>query len=273
MTAPNEPTLNFGLRYARVYALNESGTPAAISTTAYEGLQIKGSTAFELTVPEPRKITGLGEDSVTQIAYLPPIDGMSGTLTQEATDFDVAAYLDNTKVRTLGEAKIMGIATNRQGFEPQVGLLLYQAARGLITGSKYWHTYIIPSAQVIKMPGGMGADKSQTRYVIAPNVVSSHLWGETFTENADGYLTSQVVELWTNNPVILTSFVGNGTEDEFVFPVGTPSASSYATSTAVFVDGVHVTTNITMAATKVTFAGGYEPDNNARIAIFRELAS
>jgi hypothetical protein len=272
MTAPTEPTLNYGLRFARLYALNTSGTPAAANTTPYEGLQIKGSTAFELTVPEPRKITGNGEDGVTQVVYLPPLEGTSGTLTQEATDPNVASFLDDTTVRTLGEATLMGGATNKQGFEPQVALILTQAARGLTTGKNYWHSYFLPSAQVVKMPGGMTADKANTRYSIAPNVVSAHLWGEPFVEGTDGYLSAQFVETWTNNRPVVTSFVGTGTEDEFTFPVATPSASTYATSTIVFVNGTKVPdADVTITATKITFDGGKEPALNARVDVFREL--
>jgi hypothetical protein len=271
MTAPNEPTMNFGLRFARVYELNASGTPAADNTTAYEGLQIKGSTAFDLTVPEPRKITGNGEDGVTQVAYLPPLEGTSGTLNQEATDPNVAAFLDSTKVRTLGDATLMGGATNKQGFEPQVALILSQAARGLDTGSQYWHSYILPSAQVVKMPGGMAGDKSVTRYAIAPNVCSNHLWGEAFTEADDGYTESQFTELWTNSRPVVTSFLADGTEDEFVFPATLPSAASYATSTVVYVNGVKRTANVTITATKITFTVSI-PTANSRIDIFRELA-
>ncbi len=270
MTAPNEPTLNYGLRFARLYKLNASGTPAAENTTAYEGLQIKGSTAFELTVPEPRKITGNGEDGVTQVVYLPPLEGTSGTLTQEATDPDVAAFLDDTKVRTLGDATLMGGATNKQGFEPQVGMLLTQAARGLVSGKNYWHSYILPSAQVVKMPGGMTADKAATRHSIAPNVCSAHLWGETFTDTDDGYEQSQFVEVWTNYRPVVTSFLADGVEDEFLFPTGTPSAATYATSTVVFVDGVKQTAGVTITATKITFA--VAPTAGKRIDVLRELA-
>ena len=272
MTAPNEPTLHYGTRFVQMLALNSSGTPAANSTTPYEGIQIKGSVAFDLTIPEPRKITGNGEDGVTQVVFLPPLEGAAGVVRAEAGDPDVSALVDNTKVRTLGGATIVGMATNQQGYEPRLGLICRQAARGLISGANYWHTYILPSAQVVRQGTGMGAEKSTTNYSVAPNVCSAHLWGETMTVLADGYTSTQVVELWTYNPVVITSFVGNGTEDEFVFPAAAPSASTYATTTLVFVNGTQVTTNITITATKVTFGTGHEPALGARIDIVREIA-
>lgn len=273
MTAPNEPTLNYGLRYARLYALNADSTPAATNTTPYEGVQIKGSTAFDLTFPEPRKITGLGEDSVTAVAYLPPNESVSGKLTVEADDPALAALITLNKVRTLGEASLIVAASSNQGFEPVMGLILSQAARGLTTGKNYWRSYILPSAMLVMQEGGMNADKSQVTYSIAPNVVSAHLWGEAIDDADEGAVSAQVVKLWSNHIPVVTSFVGTGTEDEFSFPVNAPSASTYATSTIVYVDGVKVPgADVAITATKITFDAGKEPALNARVDVFRELA-
>jgi len=109
MTAPNERTLNYGLRYACVFELNDIGTPKGVDQTAYEGMQFQGSTAFELTLPDSRKITGLGEDGITQVVYLPPTEGASGTLNVEAADPTLAALLDATKVATVGEMTVIGL--------------------------------------------------------------------------------------------------------------------------------------------------------------------
>lgn len=269
MTAPTEKTLNYGLRFANVYELNTSGTPKASATTYYEGYQFKGSTAFELTVPDARKLTGLGEDGITQVVFLPPQEGATGNLNVEAADPALAAILDGTKVATIGEMSIIGIGTDKQGFEPQVGLLLYQAARGLVTGATYWHSFIIPSAQVVRKSGGMTADKSVTVYQIAPNRTTKHLWGVSFANATEGYLSGQVIEAWSNYPLRIASFLGDNTEDEFLFPVDTPAVQT--SGIKVFVDGVAVTTNITLATTKVTFAT--PPASLARVVILREVVS
>lgn len=267
MTAPTEKTLNYGLRFANVYELNVSGTPKAIATTYYEGYQFKGSTAFDLTVPDARKITGLGEDGVTQVVFLPPQEGVTGNLNVEAADPTLAAILDGTKVATIGEMSLVGLGTDKQGFEPQVALLLYQAARGLVTGKTYWHSFIIPSAQIVRKSGGMNADKAVTIYQIAPNRTTKHLWGVSFANATEGYLSGQVIEAWSNYPIRIASFLGDNTEDEFLFPVDTPAVATGGIK--VFVDGVAVTTNITLATTKVTFATA--PAASARIDILREI--
>lgn len=269
MTAPTEKVLNYGLRYAAVYELNANGTPKGVDhTTAYEGLQFKGSTAFEVNIPDARKLTGLGEDGITQVVFLPPQEGADGVLNVEASDQALIALLDGTKAETLGEVTIMGGATNQQGFEPQVGLMLYQAARGLDTGKTYWRTIIIPSAQVVRKPGSMTAEKSVTQYQVAMNRTSKHLWGPAFSKATNGFTHAQFIEVWSNYPLRLASFVGNNSAVEFSFPVASPAVST--DGVVVFVNGAPVTTGITKTVTKVTFDAA--PAAAARIDILREIS-
>jgi hypothetical protein len=268
MTAPTERTLNTGLRYACTFELNASGTPKASSTTAYEGLQFQGSTAFELNVPDARKLTGLGEDGITQVVYLPPTDGVDGKLNTEGADPSLSVLLDGTKIATVGEISLVGMGTDKQGFEPQVGLMLYQLATGLITGKQYWHTYFLPSAKVIRKPGSMTTEKASTSYQIAPNRVNAHLWGADFSTAVEGYLSAQVVEAWSNYPLRLASFLADGTAVDFIFPVNTPAVAT--AGIVIFVDGTLTTAGITKTITKVTFT--VAPTLGQRIDILREVA-
>ena len=267
MSAPTERTLNYGLRYACVFELNTNGTPKASNTTAYEGSQFQGSTAFEMNVPDARKITGLGEDGITQVVFLPPTEGADGRLNVEAGDPTLAAMLDGTKVATVGEASLIGIGTDKQGFEPQVGLMLYQAARGLLTGKTYWHTYIIPSAQVVRKGAGMNAEKAVTVYQIAPNRVSKHIWGTAFSNATEGYTSGQVIEAWSNYPLRLASFVADGIAVDFSFPAGTPAVQT--DGIVVWKNDTLVSAGITKVTTKVTFTSA--PTAADRIVTLREI--
>lgn len=269
MAAPTEKTLNYGLRYASVFQLNANGSPAAVDENPYEGLQFKGSTAFELNIPDARKITGLGEDGVTQVVYLPPNEAIDGRLNVEASDPALISILDGVSLRTVGEFTITGLGTNKQGFEPQVGMLLYQAARGLETGKTYWHSYMIPSTQVIRKAGGMTAEKSATTYQIAPNKTGKHIWEEAMTEADDGYLNSQVAEVWSNNPVRITTFVADGVLTEYNFPINYPTVN--VASIVVYVDGVLVAgADYTPATDGVTF--DVAPIAGKRIVVLRDYA-
>jgi hypothetical protein len=271
MTAPNEPTLDYGLRFANIFELDENGLPAATNATPYEGYQIKGSTTFDLSIPDARKITGLGEDGITQVVYLPPNEGATGVLNAESADPILAALLDGTLVITVGDMTMVGVGTNRQGFEPRCGLLLYQAARGLQTGKSYWHSYFMPSAQLIRKAHGMNGDKGTSIYQIAPNRTGAHLWGTEFSVLVEGFVSAQLLEAWTNNPIILTTFIGDNTEDEFSFPVEKPSVNA---TPVVFVDGVKqtITTAYTATTTKITFQSGHIPGAGAVICVLRETA-
>ncbi len=271
MTAPNEPTLNYGLRYASVFELNADGMPnGEDEVTPYEGLQFKGSTAFELNVPDARKITGLGEDGITQVAFLPPQESMDGRLTCEAADPDVTALLDGTIKQTLGEITVLGGATNKQGFEPQVGLMLYQAAKGLNTGKTYWHHYLIPSAQVVRKPGGMSADKASVQYQVVPNRVTAHLWGTAFSALVEGFSSAQFVEAWTNNPLRIATWLADGIVDDFNFPTAAPAVST--DGILVFVNGVKktLTTHYTCTTAGVSFVA--VPSANDLVVVLREVA-
>lgn len=268
MTAPTERTLNYGLRYACVFELDANGYPNASGTTAYEGNQFKGSTAFELNIPDSRKLTGLGEDGITQVVYLPPQEGADARLNVEAADPVLAALLDGTKVATVGEASVIGIATDKQGFEPRVGLLLYQAAKGLDTGKTYWHSFILPSAQVVRKSPGMGADKSVTQYQIAPNRVRKHLWGVQFSNANEGFLETQILEFWSNYPLRIAAFLGDGSTTEFNFPTDYPAVSTDGIK--VWKNGTEVTSGITKEVTGVTFATA--PAGNDVIVVLREVA-
>ena len=268
MTAPTERTLNTGLRYACVFELNTDNTPKATGVTAYEGLQFQGSTAYDLNIPDARKLTGLGEDGITQVVFLPPTDGADGKLNTEGADPTLAALLDGTKIATLGEISLVGMATDQQGFEPQVGLMLYQLATGLVTGKQYWHTHFLPVAKAIRKGGGMGPDKSVTVYQIAPNRVSKHLWGVAFTKAIEGYLSTQIVEAWSNYPLRIAAFVADGTAVDFSFPVNSPAVSTAGIK--VFENDVEVITGITKTTTKVTYTTA--PTATHRIVILREVA-
>jgi hypothetical protein len=268
MAAPTEKTLNYGLRYACVFELDANGYPKASGITAYEGAQFKGATAFDLTLPDARKLTGLGEDGITQVVYLPPQEGADARLNVEAADPVLAALLDGTRVLSVGEASIVGIATDKQGFEPRVALLLYQAAKGLETGKTYWHSFIISSAQIVRKSPGMGADKAVTQYQVAPGRTQKHLWGAQFSNANEGFLEAQILESWSNYPLRIASYLGDGSTTVFNFPINFPAVSTDGIK--VWKNGTEVTTGLTKTVTGITFTTA--PANNDVIVVLREVA-
>lgn len=268
MTAPTEKTLNVGLRYASIFELDANNYPKASGATAYEGLQFKGSTAFTLNFPDARKLTGLGEDGITQVVYLPPQEGADGSLNVEGADPTIIALLDGVKLVTVGEMTAVGAGTNRQGFEPSVALLLYQMAVGLDTGKQYWHSYVMPSARVIQKPNAMQAEKNPTVYQVAPNRVSKHIWGEAFSMATEGFLSGQMVRLWSNYPPRIAAYLGDGTATEFNFPANYPAIST--AGVVVWKNGTKVVSGLTVTTTKITFS--VAPALNDVIVVLREYS-
>lgn len=256
--------LPVGMRYVSVFELNADGSPAATDTSAYEGLQIVGGQAFTLNLPDPRPITHVGDDGPLQIDYLPPTEGMSGELVAARMDMDIYALLTGTNVLTVGEAKSVGFSTDKQGSEPQVGLMMYQQALD-DNGERVWRSFIFPRATVYPRPNGMNPNPSENRFVISPAVVTKHLWETAFASTAEGYIRSQGMEIHTKYKPKLISFLGDNSNTAFALPeTGADTAKM-----VVWVDGVLQTTQVTKATTEVSF--GAAPTTGARIVAFYEF--
>lgn len=269
MTAPTEKVGMYGLRYAVFYLLNANNTPKATNTTAYEGIQAIGSVAFDLEQPDSERIDFNGEDGVTGSAFLGPKTAMSAKLSVEASDPALIAMLDGLKVYSVGEMSLIGMGTERQGAEPQVGVHVFQAAKGLVTGKQYWHNYWIPSAQVVSKRDGMKAGKQTMVFNIASMRTKYHLWGTQYTMATEGFLAAQWNEGWSNYPYRLASFLADGTATDFSFPADTPAIQT--SGIVAHRNGVLVSSGITKAVDKVTW--GSAPTSGDRIDILREIAA
>ena len=254
MTATSGKQLAVGLRYGMVYALNSDGTPTGnvTPTTATDGTEFQGPKVFTLNVPEPRKITHIGEDRVLAVDYLPPSDGMDGELSVSPSELDIVAMLGGLTVATVGEGVLAALASSQQGFEPQVGLMLYQQSLDVSLGTRRWRSFWFPSCRCIYMPAGMGQDTQDIRYKIAPAVVSSLPWGTDLNETDNGCLTMQGVEMMSEGRPNMCWWEGDGAETEFLLPLDKP-----ATSTAkmnAFSDGVDATAALASTAVdKITY--------------------
>jgi hypothetical protein len=267
MSAPSGKMLAVGLRHAQIFALDSSGYPAATDTTLYSGLEIVGPKVFNVTLPETRKITHPGNDRVLNVDQLPSLDGASAELTAARNDYDVYALLTGTKEYTIGEAKIIGLATSKQGSEPQMGMLLYQQALDGVSGARVWRSFLIPKGLVFPKPGGMNENNTEHVFTVQPQVVSKHVWGKAFAIADEGYTTAQVQEMMTEYKPKLAAFQGDGTEDEFLFDVAYPAVS--VAKITVWVDGVIQSAGITPAVTGVTFTAA--PADGAMIVVLYEF--
>ncbi len=256
--------LPVGVRHIQLFELDEGMPKASSATTPYNGVHLKGAKTYGFNPPEPRQISHAGDDQVLQIDFLPALQAGNAEIAVAAVDYTAVALLSGVKVFTVGEASAIALATSQQGQEPLLGAMIYQQSKDLDLGLRRWRVAILPSAQFVFLPPGMGEQPVDARYKVAPSISVNHLWGEGLTSLVEGATTSQGIELMTEGLPEIGSFTGNGTEDEFSF---THTALSTAKIT-IWVDGVKVTSGITKAVTKVTF--DYPPASGARIIYFIE---
>jgi hypothetical protein len=267
MSATSGKQLPIGLRYAVVYALDANGRPAAVNTTVYEGLEIKGPKAFTLTLPDPRQISHMGNDRVLAVDILPPTEPTRGELRASVNDFAVHALLTGTSVITLGEATEIAHNTDKQGSEPQVGLLLYQMSLSVGDGLRHYRCFVIPLAVCIPKPQGMSENPEDVTYIVNPTLSNERLWGAQLVLATDGITEASIFEYMCEGKPKLVAFKADGTEDEFLFPTGAPAKSTAKIS--VFKNGVLMSAGITKATTKVTFTSA--PTLNDNITVFYEV--
>lgn len=266
MTATSGKWLGVGTRRIRLFPLNASGTPAAVGTTVYEGLHLVGGQTVNFNLPEPVRITHIGDSRIQQLDMLPPKEAITLDLTAARLDFDIFATLTGTKVRTLGDAVYTMIGTDHAGDEPQVGMLVYQQALSE-AGVRKWRAVYVPKATILPLPKGFDDEPSSHRYVVTPQIVSYHLWGELMTESVDGGSMGQLVQAMYHYKPHLVSFLADGVEDDFLFHQDRQAINA---NYVVFENGVEKTSGITKTTDKVTYA--VAPAANKRIDVVYESA-
>ena len=265
MAAVSGKLVPVGLRRATIFELNATGSPLAVSTTAYEGYTIVGAQAFDLNIPDARKITHPGDDRVLQVDYLPALDAVSGELRAARADFDVYAILTGTKVVTVGESKYVGVGHSKQGSEPQVGLLCYQQALD-DAGARHWRALMIPRATIYPHQNGMNESPSVNRFIVSPAVVTKWLWETAFADATEGYTEAQALVGMHKYKPKLIAFVAATATTSFVLPADAVCADTAKMN--VWVDGVAVAADITKLTTALQFTTA--PGNTKRVVIFYE---
>lgn len=265
----NRPFVGFGTRRGYLYELDQYGHPAAPDTGPYTGTKIYGIRGFNLTDPPARIISHFDGDKVAQQQTFPPTDASSGNITIDGADLDLHAIVGNTVKRTLAGIEFLPGMTDQRGNEPNVGILVYQAAKDS-AGNVGWHTRIVPRTTAIRQDGSFGENNYESIYNLAPSASDSHLWGELMTDLADGTQHAGWLEAFSPEPAMVTAFKADGIEDTFIFDTDLPPVD---TNYAVFwaVGGVvsQITTGITKATTDLDFA--YPPDDDVIIMVLHRI--
>src|SRR5574340_1305303 len=267
MTATSGKYLPVGFRHAQIFALDANGYPAASSTTVYEGLVVAGPKAYELNIPDARIISHEGGDGVLDVDSLPPIEAPSGTLRSARLDYALYAALTNTKVVTLGEAKLIGWGTDQQGFEPELGALMFQQAHDE-GGARVWRSIQIPKARVLPKTQGMLAQASDNTMQIVPSKVKKYLWGTAFTLATQGFLRAFMIEQDTQYVPWIVAWKGDNVATKFDSHADRPAVATTKIH-GVWVNGV-VDATATLALDGVTPTA--KPGSGDMVVCFYEIA-
>lgn len=257
-----------GFRFGAVFELNANGRPNATSTTFYEGLEFKGPKAFNFSTPEVRQISHYGWDRVAAVDFLPSTDPVSGEILVSQQYFDLDALLLNLVKYNIGETTMLAGATDQQGNEPDVGLLLYAQALDASTKLRNWNFIIIPKARFNVLPGGWDENSAEHRYPFVASPSANHLWGATMAVATEGATEAAYHRGHSIYKPKLVAALGDGSTVAFTFPATAQAADT--NKVAVYVNGTVVSTGITVATTGVTFDTA--PALNADIDVLYEVA-
>lgn len=239
-----------GFRDAVIYDLNASGRPNAQSVSVpYVGTKVNGPKVFTLNMPNPRIIQHTGNDRVLEVDQLPTLEQASGEIRMSGVDQDLDALLSGVDKFTVGHTSFLARMTDKQGTEPQVGVVAWQ--QSLLEGLRRWHIYLIPSSRAIPIPAGMGDSPEDHRFSLAPNPTDRHLWGVELDEGTEGAEEFGVLDGYsTIRPVYpLVAFKTDGIEDTFVFTDYPADDNTYP----VWVNGALVSSGVTKTTTQVVF--------------------
>jgi len=175
-----EPYVFSGSKQVIIYQLNANNRPdgskADTAGAAYTGLELYGFKAYNLTIPPARRIAHIGNDRLLKQQVFPPIEPASGELAVGATDLDIVAALTGGTIVNVAGMRMLPHLSDLQGSEPNVGLIMYQAAIAQ-SGPQRWRFHIISNTKAIVREPGAGQEPIDLVFDLAPDPVTQYLWG------------------------------------------------------------------------------------------------
>lgn len=254
MAVGAEITSAAGLRRVQIFALDSSGYPDGDQSGAngYEGRMVRGISAMTLNIPTMQRIQHRGQDRVIAQDYLPPTEAASGELRTVAQDLGLDALVTRTLLDEVAEATIGGMATDQQGNEIDLCVVVYRQALNTTPGAqqlRQWQHYIFPVARLVPRPGGASQGGGEENiYDLIPSVASKYPWGPAFTLQDNGFTETQLLRATSEYPLVMERFDGDGILTTFNLswtPISVAKTAAFVNGTASTVSSIN-STNKTM---------------------------
>lgn len=227
-----------GLQNAVAYELNAMGRPKATAGGLYYvGREIHATKVYNLTLPAPRRVPHIGNDRLLATQIFPSQEPATGELNVGSEDLDLLSDLTGLTIKEVAGIKMLPHMTDNQGKEPNVGLLLWQAALSRQTKKQGIHFHIIPSTKAVPRIAGAGENPIDIVFDMAPNPSEYHLWGEALAPLADiydelsgvsdtGAFEAGVWSGFSDYPNRIAAFIAAAAQVEFLFPSSRPAIST-----------------------------------------------
>lgn len=227
MTASSGSQLAVGSKYGVLFDLDATGLPNATSATvAYQGIELAGIKGFELSSPNARLVTHMGNDRVLAVDFLPTTEPVAGEIRVAPSLMTVNTALMQTTAFTVGEAKMMPWGTDKQGSEEDVSLLVFQQSLDKDTKLRAWRSIIVPRARAIPVLAPMNDNPSEVRYQVIASPSTRHIWGVTLTTNTEGATEAAALEGMSAGKPKIIAFLGNNSATYFDLPTAYPARST-----------------------------------------------
>lgn len=256
-----------GFRRGVVYKIDQvtgrlKGTSPSVP---YMGETFVGGKAWNLTIPKQRRIFHIDADRVGAADFLPPTEAASAVINTSADNMVLDEILTGNKKVVIGNAATIADLTSNQGFEPIIALLLWQQSLDSVSRLRTWRSFLIPRAKAIPLLSGFADKEVDSTYDVLMTPSSTNIFGVSLSTSIDGGTDAQLFRAMTSGRPAIGAWLADGYTSVFTFPAGyTPSVD--VASVAVYVNGVNITSGLTVTTASVTFS--VAPLANDDVCIF-----
>ena len=237
--------ISAGFDRAYVVLLDDSGYAMGLTGAIANGsdagcYMIDGVKTANVSLPSAKRVNITGRNRILGAFLFPPGEEPSFDLEGAVADFDLAAAVENTKVRDLGKWSIHPIMAKELSYA-DVFLILEMDAQSKESGSdglSVKYSLLMKAQMTYLGPGSVNEQGAATfRFSVAVTHWGIYPWGESLTTAAEGATEAAMVEMTSDNWLLIHTFVGDNTATSFTVDE-TPAGDDTSDCVQCWKDGV-----------------------------------